>query len=286
MFRLSQLLDEPPPTITVLDIGAAGGGSDKEVYGPLLNQGMARVVGFEPDQAACVELNRKFGPRNVYLPHLLFDGTRRTFYITGYGYTSSLYEPDHDLRSKFHQLSELAQVVRIEELDTRRLDDIEELKGGVDFIKADAQGAEYEIYRHGANVVRSACVVHTEAHLLPVYKEQPLFSDQDRILREYGFQFHRFHGFLGRPIKPLMRPHDPTQPISQITQVDAVYVKAFDRIEGMGREKVLKTALILHEVYQSFDLCHWTLTVFDRLTNQNVANRYLKRLAMTAGVSP
>src|SRR3990172_4186109 len=186
MFKFAQLLDTPPPTITILDIGAAGEGSDKEVYSPLLKQGMGHVVGFEPNQSACEDLNRKFGPRNIYLPYLLFDGTRRKFYVTSYGYTSSLYQPDHDLRSKFYQLSELAQVVKIEDVDTRRLDDIEQLKGGGDFIKGDAQGAEYEIYKHGPNVVGSACVIHTEAHLLPVYKDQPLFSDQDRILREYG----------------------------------------------------------------------------------------------------
>ena len=281
MFTLLEIMNEPLPIVTVLDMGAARTG-DKEIYSPLLKQGLARVVGFEPDESECAALNQKFGPLNTYLPYVIFDGTRQRFHVTSFGLTSSLYEPDHDLRGKFHQLSELAQVVRIEDVDTRRLDDIEELKNGVDFIKSDVQGAEYEIYRHGPNVLRSACIVHTEAHLLPVYKDQPLFSDQDRILRLYGYQFHKFFGFLGRPIKPIIMNKDPTKPISQLTQVDAVYVRQFSSIEELPREKVLKTALILHEVYRSYDLCHWVLTVFDRLAGQDVAERYLKRLtAMT-----
>jgi len=97
-------------------------------------------------------------------------------------------------------------------------------------------------------------------------------------LRQYGYQFHKFYSFLGRPIKPIVNLNNPTQPISQLTQVDVVYVKQFGRIEEMPKEKILKTALILHEVYQSFDLCHWVLTVFDRLAKQDLAKRYLKRL--------
>jgi FkbM family methyltransferase len=281
MFTLLEIMDGPLPTVTVLDIGAARAGN-KEIYSPLLKQGIARVVGFEPNESECAILNQKFGPLNIYLPYVIFDGTRQRLHVTSFGLTSSLYEPDHELRGKFHQLSELAQVVRIEEVDTRRLDDIEELKDGVDFIKSDVQGAEYEIYKHGPNVLGSACIVHTEAHLLPVYKDQPLFSDQDKILRQNGYQFHKFFSFFGRPIKPIISNSDPTKPISQLTQVDAVYMRQFRRIEEMPREKVLKTALILHEVYRSFDLCHWVLTVFDGLARRDLAERYLKRLtAMT-----
>jgi hypothetical protein len=158
------------------------------------------------------------------------------------------------------------------------LDDIEELKNGVDFIKSDVQGAEYEIYKHGPNVLGSACVVHTEAHLLPVYLDQPLFADQDRILRQYGYQFHKFFSFFGRPIKPIILNKDPNKPISQLTQGDAVYVRQFQGIEKMSGEKILKTALILHEVYRSFDLCHWVLAAFDRIAGQDIAERYLSRL--------
>jgi FkbM family methyltransferase len=277
MFTLREIFNEPLPTITVLDIGAARAG-DKEIYSPLLKQGLARVVGFEPNISECAILNQRFGPLNIYLPYVIFDGTRRKLHVTSFGLTSSLYEPDHEMRGKFHQLSELAQVVSIDDVDTRRLDDIEELKDGVDLIKSDVQGAEYEIYKHGPHVLRSACVVHTEAHLLPVYKDQPLFSDQDQILRQNGYQFHKFFSFFGRPIKPIILNSDPTKPISQLTQVDAVYVRQFSCIEELPKEKVLKTALILHEVYRSYDLCHWALTVFDKLAGQDVAERYLKRL--------
>jgi FkbM family methyltransferase len=277
MFNLLEILEAPLPTVTVLDIGAAKTG-DREIYSPLLKLDMARVIGIEPDAVQCSSLNNQFGPRDRYLPYVIFDGTRRRMHLTSLGLTSSLYEPDHDLRSKFHQLSELAQVIKTVEVDTRRLDDLEELEGGVDFIKADAQGGEYEIFKSGPNVLESACIVHTEAHLLPVYKEQPLLADQDRVLRQNGYQFHKFAGFLGRPFKPVLMNGDPTRPISQFTQVDAVYVRQFRNIEQMPAVKVLKTALILHEVYRSYDFCHWVLAVYDRCTGGDCAVRYLRRL--------
>jgi FkbM family methyltransferase len=280
MFPFTEISTSPLPTVTVLDIGAARSGSD-EVYGPLVKSGLARVIGFEANAAECAALNQQYGPRNLYLPYVVFDGTPQKLHVTSFGLTSSLYEPDHELRQRFYQLSELAQVTRIEPVATCRLDDIEELRAGVDYIKADVQGAEFEIYKHGSRVLSTVCVVHTEAHLLPLYKNQPLFADQDTVLRKNGFQFHKFTGALGRPIKPVLMNGDATRPISQLTQVDALYVRQFGSIEQLGREKALKTALILHEVYKSFDLCHWFLTVFDRLASERLADRYLTRLTAT-----
>lgn len=279
MFSLFDIIENDIQKIKIMDIGALPMKGQKEIYSGLIDAGRGSVIGFEPDDEACIRLNQEFGPENKYFPYAIFDGEPQKFYITNTGMTSSLYVPDHAVREKFFQLSEVAQVVRIIDIDTYKLDEIEELVDGIDYLKMDAQGAEYEILKHGGRVARSACVVHSEAHLIPVYKDQPLLADQDKILRQYGFQFHKFHSFLGRPMKPLMNKTHPMQPISQYTQTDIVYAKDFMKLDELSPEKLIKMAVILNDVYKSYDLCHVVLSAYDHVTADVLAQKYLDRLA-------
>lgn len=79
MFNFVDILDEPLPALTILDIGAANPGNGKEIYSQLLKSEASRVIGFEPDKTECAALNQRFGPRNIYLPYVIFDGSRRKF---------------------------------------------------------------------------------------------------------------------------------------------------------------------------------------------------------------
>ncbi|MEK7245397.1 MAG: hypothetical protein AAB223_05195, partial [Pseudomonadota bacterium] len=90
-FRLAQALQADLPTIEVLDIGAREEGSDR--YTPLVEQGLARVAGFEPEQSAFERLKARPGPFTYY-PHVLGDGGPATLYVTMYPGCTSLLEPD------------------------------------------------------------------------------------------------------------------------------------------------------------------------------------------------
>src|SRR5688500_16811982 len=156
-------------------------------YEPLRAAGIAEVIGFEPQPAECEKLNRTHGPRgHRYLPHFIGDGSRRTFHVTRDGYSSSLYEPDLALASKFQQLGELYQVVRTEEVQTTRLDDLSDIRP-IDLAKIDTQGGELDVIRGGRETLREALVIHTEIEFVALYKNQPLFADIDASLRELGF---------------------------------------------------------------------------------------------------
>ena len=87
-----------------------------------------------------------------------------------------------------------------------------------------------------------------------MYEHQPLFADVDSFLRGLGFVFHRFVSLHGRPMKPLHLSANPLQPISQQLWADAVYVRDLWELQTHSKDQLLKLALILHEIYHSYDV--------------------------------
>ena len=156
------------------------------------------------------------------------------------------------------------QVVKKEEIPTKRLDDIQSDLGEVDFVKLDVQGGELDVIQGGQAVFSQALVVQTEVEFVPLYKNQPLFAEIDQAMRQLGFEFHRFLGLSGRTMKPLVVVANPFQPVSQHLWSDAVYVRDMMKLETISPPKLLKMALVLHEVYQSYDLVHHVLKKFEQ----------------------
>jgi FkbM family methyltransferase len=254
MVKISDVLGPLTPKIDIVDVGVA--------YGPLVNAGLARVVGFEPVEAECAKLNAMAMPNQKYLPYFVGDGALRKFYLTNKPMTSSLYEPNTRLLSRFQVLEELTQTVQVSDAQTRRLDDIPEITN-IDYIKIDVQGAELDVIRGGTKALRNAVVVHCEVEFVPMYKGQPLFGDVDAALRAQGFLFHSFVSMSGRAFKPFMAPGEPHRPLRQSLWADAVYVKDFDNLATLTPEQLLKMATVLHEVYSSWDLVSLVLANYD-----------------------
>ena len=93
-----------------------------------------------------------------------------------------------------------------------------------------------------------------KVEFVDMYERQPLFADVDSFLRSQGFVFHRFVSLHGRPMKPLHLAANPLQPISQQLWADAVYVRDLWELQSHSRDQLLKLALILHEIYHSYDV--------------------------------
>ncbi len=272
------------PTIRVIDIGAMSLGEAHDAYSPLVKLGVAEVVGFEPVRAECDKLNAMAKPGHRFLPHVVGDGARRTFHETNVPMTSSLYPPNTALLDKFQNLENLTQVVRTEEVETRRLDDIAEV-GDCDFLKVDVQGAELDVFRGAPQLLEKIVVIHTEVEFVPMYIGQPLFADVDSHLRGAGFAFHKLDGAAGRPFKPLQKGKNPNVPIGQLLWGDAVYAKDFMALDQLPPNKLISMAVILHEVYGSVDLAHLALLAYDAQTNEHVAGAYIERLTARAAPS-
>ncbi|MGD0494077.1 MAG: FkbM family methyltransferase [Steroidobacteraceae bacterium] len=278
MFFFEQIV-MPPPMMAV-DIGAMLLEGQTDPLARLSQLGRLRVIGFEPQPAECDKLNALGRPGRRYLPYAIGNGERRKFYLTNTGMTSSLLRPNLGLASLFNNLSELMQVVAAPEIDTVRLDDIAEIREqGCDLLKLDTQGSEAEILAHASKTLDNCLIVHSEVEFVPLYQDQPLFADVDRLLRGRGFMFHRFLGLSGRTFKPLMLNDNPNAALSQMLWSDAVYVPDLARLDRLEPEALLKLAALLHEIYRSFDLCHVVLSAHDRRYGTSYSQRYFELLA-------
>ncbi len=280
MFNFIDILDDKPPLITIIDIGAQHIGDEALSYQSLIKQGLCRVIGFEPVQQECEKLN-SMHPDFTYLPYFIGDGTFQDFHLTNAPVTASLYEPNHALLKRFVNLDELCQVVEVEEVATVRLDDVREIDCSPDFIKCDVQGAELQVFENAERLLQDTVLVESEVEFVQLYKDQPLFGDIDACLRGQGFQFHKLLGLCGRPYAPLSIKGDPNRPISQHLWSDAVYVSDPATFDALPIEKLLTLAILLHEIYQSVDLCCAVLQVYDRRSGTELSGKYLTKLNST-----
>lgn len=276
---LSALIGRKPPTVEVMDIGAMPEGTDR--YQLLVAQGLARVTGFEPNPIHAQALNERQGPY-TYHPVFLGDGRAATFHITRFPGCCSLLEPDPAVIEMFSGIGAVEPdgnftVMATETVQTHRLDEVEGL-APPDMIKIDVQGAELIVLENGPRTLSSALVVEIEAEFVALYKTQPLFGDIQRFMAERGFVLHKFLDMAGRCFRPIRLPN-PCQPMSQLLWADAIFVRDFGRLEAYGDDELLKAALILTDVYGSFDLAAKLLVEHDRRTGGDIGAAYLRNLA-------
>lgn len=276
-FSLTQVVPDIP-TVNIVDIGAMSLGDDTEPYAPLLRLDKAKVIGFEPDEAECEKLRRRHSKNHEFYPYFIGDGGTATYYQTNFAMTGSLYPPNTKLLKLFQNLHELTVLQKTRPVETRRLDDIEEI-GDTDYIKIDVQGSEVDVFRGAPRTLAKTTLIQTEVEFVELYEGQPLFTDVDRILRGAGFQFHTFLGFGQRCFKPLLMNNDPNRGIRQYLWSDALYVRDFLNFASVPEDKLLKLALMLHDLFQSLDLCLYILTEVDRRSGTGHAQRYLERLS-------
>ena len=212
-FKIAPLLP-PMPRLKIVDVGAMSLGEGTDAYSALTAAAPCDVYGFEPVAEELEKLRTSAKPGHHYLPHMIGDGSARTFYECNFAMTSSLFEPNTSLLAKFQNLEELVRVKKTHQVETRRLDDIPELEG-TDYLKIDVQGAEQLVFDGAARVLDNALVVHTEVQFVQLYKDTPLFGEIDIHLRSKGFTLHRLSQ-AGRTFKPLIFRNDVNATLSQI----------------------------------------------------------------------
>ncbi len=283
MFKMTDIVGDGMPMISVLDIGAMPEGQPR--YAPLLEQDLADVIGFEPQPAQRMLLDSEARKSRRYLPHVLGSGAKGYLHITRYPGCTSLYEPDPAVIDIFTNMVASTPegnffvkekvVVQTEKLD----DALAEFDNSFapDFLKIDVQGAELDVLQNGISALDSVLVLETEAEFIPLYKEQPLFCDIQAFLRERGFVLHKFIDVGGRAFRPL-RQENPYVPLSQLLWADAVFVRDFCNPDGYADLDLLKAALIAHELYWSIDLAAYYLGILDKRGNTDYQKRYIGAL--------
>jgi FkbM family methyltransferase len=273
LLSLSVILDSPL-TVDVVDVGANPIDGDPP-YKRLLENGLARVVGFEPNPHALKALNEARGPRETYLPYAVADGKPHTLrFCLSSGWTSLL-EPNPTLNQYFHAFSRWGTVLQEVMVETVRLDDVAEIQT-LDHLKIDIQGGELLVFENATRLLSQCAVIQTEVEFLPLYVNQPLFSEVEIFLRSQGFIFHRFwHDARSRALQPMLVDNDVHKGLSQLVDADAVFIRDFTRLDRLPHDTLLRMALIMHDVYHSFDLVLRLLMEIDRRDGGGLASRYI-----------
>ncbi|MEE2688936.1 MAG: FkbM family methyltransferase [Pseudomonadota bacterium] len=280
-FRLSEILGMAAyEEIEVLDVGAMVEGRPR--YEALSRQGLCRVTGFEINQAEIPAVEAALPHGSKVLPYALGDGRQATLHVTLYRGCSSLFEPNPDVIELFASISTTWEdgnfrVVDRVQVETHRLDDIESCPPP-DYAKFDIQGAELMVMENGMEKLARAVVIETEVEFLEIYKGQPLFSDIQSFLKRHGFVLHKMVDIEGRNFRPMLTDYS-ADATSQFLWADAVFVRDFSRLDLFSTEQFLKAAVILHEVYFSYDLALLFLYAHDLTKGSTFSDAYRAKLS-------
>jgi FkbM family methyltransferase len=277
-----QDLLSPSRLTQIVDVGANPIDGEPP-YTPMLVHGLCHVTGFEPQQDALIELEKTCGPNERYLPYAIGDGESHTLNVCRAPGLTSLLTPDPVYLKIFDYLRPLADVIERVPLQTRRLDDVDEIEH-LDFLKIDIQGGELAVFQGGRGKLAECVAIQTEVSFVTLYEHQPAFGRVDSELRGLGFIPHCFAAVKNWAIAPFVVDGDPRRPLNQLLEADIVYVRDFARDDTMTDEQLKHLALIAHHCYGSFDLALRCVTLLAarHATGTGNERRYMEIIGQEA----
>lgn len=280
-FPLEDALQTLLPKVHILDVGAAMvEGADH--YAPLVDRGLAEVIGFEPNPSELARLRASGRPHYRYLPYALGTGETRTFHQARFPGCSSLLPPNQGFIDRFSAIGASLPdgnfaITGTSRMQTHRLDDLQEI-GSPDYMKLDIQGMERDVLAHGRRTLESVVVLESEVLFVPLYHGQGDFCDLTALLRDEGFQLLELRDVHRCAVAPFLPERTAFPSRGQWMWADAVYVRRWEDLEGWTTDQLLKGAAILHEVYGVYDLVHHLLLEVQLRGGEPLADRYRKAL--------
>lgn len=236
------------PRIEVVDIGASDlVPAAPPPYDPLLELGLARLTGFEPNRAEFEKLPQTSDRR--HLPFAIGDGSEIELKVTATpGFTSTL-TPNASFTGRIARFAEQTEIRSVHKMASRRLDDLEEIER-IDFLKIDIQGGETAVFAGGAGKLGDCLCVHTEVAFNELYVGQPSFADQHAALTALEFEllgFHSLNAFPNREGLAHLDRRTRRREFGQLVDGDAVYVASPAKLRRLGDEALVKLfAIALH----------------------------------------
>jgi FkbM family methyltransferase len=249
--ELLQML-EPSRPLEVVDVGANPIDGDPP-YKAMLDAGVCRVTGFEPQPEALARLRNSAGPNERYFPYVIGAAGPGTLHLCRAPGMTSLLTPDPEALAAFNLFPAFGTETGQTQVTACCLDDVTEVER-VDFLKMDVQGSELAILQGGTGKLADSVAVQTEVSFVPLYRDQPVLGDIDLELRRLGFIPHCLAALKRWSIAPCVVDNDPRRPVNQLLEADLVYVRDFTRPDGISDEQLKHLALICHHCYRSVDL--------------------------------
>jgi hypothetical protein len=239
----------------VVNIGAnpfdAGDGPP---YRQMLEAGLCHVTGFEPEREAFHLAQQACGPNESCLPYAVGDGNPHILRVcSAASGMTSLLEPDPIALQVFHSLQPFGEVIERVPIDTRRLDDIDEIEY-LDFLKIDIQGSELAVFQNGQCKLAEAVAIQTEVPFVTTYQNQPTLADIESELRRQGFIPHCLAELKKWAVGQFSWKGDFRCGLNQLLEADIVYVRDFTQPDFMTDEQLKQLALVVHHCYGSWDV--------------------------------
>ena len=289
--RFREVYQQQP--VVLVDVGARGGlKRNWHAARPHLH-----VLGFEPDKREYERLTSTPtpDPATTWFDVALNNrsGPIRLHIARDRGLTS-IFEPDRTLLDTFPQANRF-DTIDVQQVEADKLDALIERRGvkDVDFLKVDTQGSELLVLEGATQTLdRWAVGAEVEVEFTPIYREQPVFADVDRFLRQ--------RGFLLFDLRPCYwkRAAGSTVggPRGQIIWADALYLRSvpslrvtIDRLDPAMRKAKLLKALSITALYGYFDYALELLHALgDLLTPEEraIADRWLRTSGGQIATSP
>jgi len=270
---------KPKRLTEVVDIGANPIDGEPP-YKPMLSAGLCKVTGFEPQESALEKLLTQKSKNERYLPYAIGDGEKHTLNICRASGMTSLFQPDSTMLDLFAVLKPLSEITQQVEVQTKRLDEVNEIKH-VDFLKIDIQGGELSVFKNGQQKLSHAVAIQTEVSFVKLYENQPAIGEIDIELRRQGFIPHCFTAVKNWIIAPCVVNNNPRQPLNQLLEADIVYVRDFSKPDLMSNQQLKQLAIIVHHCYGSFDLALRCIMLLEQRNTLPIGSQqtYLNLLA-------
>ena len=231
--------------ITLIDVGSAG---DIEPRWKSVEINL-NYIGFEPDERSYKELISKKNSCKKYVIYAdaLSDVTGEiNLNLCRKPHVSSIYPPNKKIIDLFSD-PERFDVIKKKTIKTKKLDDFD-IKNA-DFIKLDTQGSELKVLLGAKKTLENVLGLEIEVEFLPIYLNQPLFSDITELLSKKGFEFIDF-------INLVRWERDKFNGTGQCIFGDALYLKSPEFCKDIIKDnkKKLSSYLAILLLYKRFDL--------------------------------
>ena len=242
--------------INISDIGAAWiNENESPVYNNLIwESDLTKLFLFDGDERQISTLKKHYGKKAMIFECFLGDGQEHTLYLCHpkSGMTSLL-KPNKKVLSFFNGLSKLGQVLLTKQIQTKKLDDIDDIDN-LHFVKMDVQGSERIVLENGLSKLTQCVAVQLEVSFVPLYEGQATFGEIDIFMRQLGFIPHRFLEVKRWSITPTIRDGIINKPFNQLLEADVVYIRDPLKLSKIRPEEIKSLALFSHLFFNSPDL--------------------------------
>jgi FkbM family methyltransferase len=183
----ASLLQKDSPLI--VDVGANEGYTVRSFLKYFKNP---TIYAFEPLPECLEKLNKAYAqiPQVKIMPYALGADEREiVFNMHAQKGSSSVLEVSETGRQYHPNIDQNMQKINVQQ---RRLDQCLPPDTTIDLMKLDVQGYEMEVLKGASELLKNTRIIFSEIEFVPIYENQPLFSDIDNYLRSAGFQFTCF----------------------------------------------------------------------------------------------